>query len=223
MHIAVIDDEKLLNKNITKKLEDNWYKVSSFFNYNDFINTDVDLKYFDLFLIDIWLGDWSWFDIIKKIRLKLNINTPIIIISWYADKDNVVCWYNLWIDDYIKKPILPEELIFRVKNVLKRPKENLDDKILEYNEITLNVTSREVRKWKRKVILSKKETEILELFMQNRWKIIPKNDFIIFWWWEDKLLSVTDNTIYVTLSTLRKKLWSKFNLESKKNLGYILI
>lgn len=222
MHIAVIDDEKLLNRHISKKLENNWYKVTSFYSLRDFNTSDIDLKYFDLILVDIWLWDWSWFEIIKKVRQKMKLSIPIIIISWYNDKENIVYGLDLWADDYIKKPILPEELLARVKAISRRPQNLLSQNVLTYNNITLDVDSRELKIWVKKVDLSKKEIDIVELFIKNKWKIIPKNDFIAFWWWEEKILSVSDNTIYVTLSTIRKKLWSKFKLEAKKNLGYIL-
>lgn len=222
MHIAVIDDEKLLNRHISKKLEDNWYKVTSFFWVKDFNKSDIDYKYFDLFLVDIGLWDWSWFDIIKVVRQKMKLSTPIIIISWYTDKQNIVYWLDLWADDYIKKPILPEELLARVKAISRRSQILISQNILTYNNITLDIDSREIKLWARKVDFSKKEIDIIELFIKNKWKVIPKNDFIAFWWWEDKMDLVSDNTIYVTLSNIRKKLWTKFKLEAKKNLGYIL-
>lgn len=78
MHISIIDDEKILAKNIAKKLKNNGYSVSPFISYSNFIQKGDHLS--DLYIIDISLGDGSGFDIVKNLREKQCVS-PIIILS----------------------------------------------------------------------------------------------------------------------------------------------
>jgi len=66
MHITIIEDEKILSANIAKKLNRWWYNTKVINSYNDFINDELEET--DLYIIDISLIDWSWFDIIKNLR-----------------------------------------------------------------------------------------------------------------------------------------------------------
>ncbi len=222
MHISIIDDEKVLTNKISKKLKLNWYSVSEYYSYKDFLQnwnyTDIS----DLFILDLSLWDGSGFDIIKHIRNNKKLNTPIIIISWFWDSQNVIFWLDLWADDYLTKPFLPEELLARVRAVLRRPKKvNVENKA-KYKNITIDNTTKEVFLDDEKVSLTKKEVLLLDLFINNIWVLIEKEKLVNYIWWVKSSLDVSDNTINVTISTLRKKLWWNFLLKTKHNLGYIL-
>jgi DNA-binding response OmpR family regulator len=219
MHITIVDDEKILTNKIEKKLINNGYSVDAFFSYHEFLQGGWNLS--DLYIIDISLLDGSGFDIIKYLREK-GCDAPIIIISWYGDSEKIIYGLNIWADDYLTKPFIPEELLARIQALLRRPRETNKKTMLTHKEITLDLTEWTVSVNEREVHLTKKEYLLLELFLQNIDKIVTRTELIERVWGSGKDLEVSDNTINVTLWKVRKKIGASFALEALYNQGYIL-
>lgn len=220
MHITIVDDEKVLGSKIKKKLENEWYAVSAFYSYNEFMaQGDANSQ---LYIVDISLWDGSGFDIISWLRTKVECKAPIIIMSGYGDSENIIYGLNIGADDYLTKPFVPDELIARVKALLRRPVDMLPQKLLQYKNITFDPVTKEVMVWSTKLHLGHKEKMILEFFMTNQEQIISREKLITYIWGGNYIGDVTDNTINVTLSKLRKKVWPQLNLRTMYNHGYIL-
>ena len=220
MHISIIDDEKILSSKIRKKLESEWYAVSDFYSYSDFMKHGD--SYSHLYIIDISLWDGSGFDIIRWLRTNVECNAPILIVSWYADSEKIIYGLNIWADDYLTKPFIPDELIARIKALLRRPKGLTTYSLITYKDVSFNPETQETKKWSTKIYLTHKESMILEFFMRKRWEMITREKLINSIWWGNNLSSVSDNTINVTLSRIRKKIWSELKLKTMYNHGYIL-
>lgn len=220
MKIALIEDEKLLSTKIAKKIILNWFFVDIFNDAKSFISNN---KEYNLYIIDIWLPDWNWLDIIKFLRESKKINSPIIIISWYNDIEKKVYWLNIWADDYLTKPFNPEELIARINALLRRNKKvskikyNIFHKDLSYNYQTHKI----LKNWL-EVDLQVKEKQIVKFFILNKWKLVTKNDLIYEIWWEHENIFISNNNINVALHKIRKKLWDSFDLETLHSEWYIL-
>lgn len=88
MHISIIDDEKILANKILKKLQNNGYAASAFHGYEDFMHHGDASS--GLYIIDISLSDGTGFDIIRWLRKNKESRVPIIVISGYADTQNIV-------------------------------------------------------------------------------------------------------------------------------------
>ena len=220
MHITIIEDEKILSNNIAKKLNRNWYNTKVFNSYNEFINeNNLDS---DLYVIDISLTDWNWFDIIKHIRKNRENKTPIIITSWYWDIEKKIYWLDIWADDYLAKPYSIEELEARIRALLRRSYENINNSEITYNDLVLNLKEKLIRKNWEVIDLTSKEIQFVEYMMFNVWKIVKKIDLINSVWWKFDEIDVTDNTINVTISKIRKKLWESFKLKTMINRWYML-
>lgn len=220
MHITIIEDEKILSNNIAKKLNRNWYNTKVFNSYNEFINeNNLDS---DLYVIDISLTDWNWFDIIKHIRKNRDNKTPIIITSWYWDIEKKIYWLDIWADDYLAKPYSIEELEARIRALLRRSYENINNSEITYNDLVLNLKEKLIRKNWEVIDLTSKEIQFVEYMMFNVWKIVKKIDLINSVWWKFDEIDVTDNTINVTISKIRKKLWESFKLKTMINRWYML-
>ncbi len=220
MHITIVEDEKILSKNISKKLNKNWFNTKIFNSYTEFINTDFINS--DLYIIDIWLIDWSWFDIIDHLRNKKNIESPIIITSWYSDPDKKIYWLDLWADDYLCKPFSSEELIARIRALLRRSYKVKLSSNITYKNFTYDTSKKTITKDSITLNFSSLELKLIEYFLFNIWQLITKTELINSVWWEYDLLKVSDNTINVTLSKIRKKLWNEFILKTIINKWYIL-
>lgn len=221
MKIAIIDDDKYLCANIKRKLEKSWYEVECFYFFQEFIKRGN--QNFNLYIVDLGLQDGSGFEIIKHIRNKLRYATPILISSGYTDTEKKVKGLDLGADDYISKPIIPEEFLARVRALLRRDSDNKSDLWkLKYKNYFLHKNANKLKKGEESIHLRSKEADILELLIQNQWVAISRADFIMKIWWEDEAHFVTDNTINVTLSNLRKKLWDDIEITTVPSKGYIL-
>lgn len=220
MHITIIEDEKILSNNIAKKLNRNWYNTKIFNSFNEFINEN-NLNS-DLYIIDISLNDWSWFDIIKHIRTKRDSKTPIIITSWYWDLEKKIYWLDLWADDYLAKPYSIEELEARIRALIRRSYEKTNNLEITYNDLIFNFNEKIIRKNWIMIDLTSKEIQFVEYMILNIWKPVKKIDLINSVWWKFDEIDVTDNTINVTISKIRKKLGESFKLKTMVNRWYIL-
>lgn len=222
MHISLIDDEKLLANKISKKLQLSWYIVDAFYSFQEFMQRWFYEDISDLYIIDISLWDGSWYEIIKELRNRKKTNKPIIVISWFWEVDKKLFGFNIGIDDYITKPFSPDELIARIKALLRRSNENLNNKEIRYKGIYFDILSNEVfLNGEVLTFLNKKEKIILTYFLKNLWKLVEKESFIkVIWWYRST--DVTNNTINATLSKLRKKLWDNFPLQTIPHIWYIL-
>lgn len=222
MHISLIDDEKLLANKISKKLQLSWYIVDAFYSFQEFMQRWFYEDISDLYIIDISLWDGSWYEIIKELRNRKKTNKPIIVISWFWEVDKKLFGFNIGIDDYITKPFSPDELIARIKALLRRSNENLNNKEIRYKGIYFDILSNEVfLNGEVLTFLNKKEKIILTYFLKNLWKLVEKESFIKVIWWH-RSTDVTNNTINATLSKLRKKLWDNFPLQTIPHIWYIL-
>lgn len=222
MNITIIDDEKILAQNISKKLEKQGFCVNVYYNCADFYNSYQESN--DLYIVDIWLPDGSWFEIIKWLREVKQTSAYIIITSAFWDIEKKIYWLDSWADDYMTKPCNPEELIARIKANLRRDKTSLHEvnNIYKYKDIEYDLDKNVVRRNNQIIDITKKERLILRLLMSTPWKLIEKNMLISQVWNTSEELWVSDNTINVTLSKLRKKLWKDFRLKTKINEWYIL-
>lgn len=220
MHITIIDDERILGSKIKKKLESEWYAVSNFYSYQGFMKNGDGNSH--LYIVDISLGDGSGFDIIDWLRNAIGTKVPIMIMSWYGDSEKIIYWLNIGADDYLTKPFVPDELIARIKALLRRPIDIIPNDNLIFKNIVFNPESREIRVKTNRVYLTFKEKRLLEFFMREQWKIVSREKLITYAWWGNHIWDITDNTINATLSKLRKKIWEDFSLVTIYKHGYIL-
>lgn len=220
MHISIIDDEKILGLKIKKKLENEWYAVRTFDSYEDFMAHGSVRS--QLYIVDISLGDGSGFDIISWLRWQEGCRAPILIISGFGDTDKIIYGLNIGADDYLTKPFFPDELVARVKALLRRPVDITPHIVLRYKDITYDPSTQETRVWDTIIYLNHKESMLLVFFLKQQKQIVSRDILVTTVWWPHSPNDVTDNTINATLSKLRKKFWTELHLRTIYGHGYIL-
>lgn len=220
MHISIIDDEVMLATRMQKKLENDGFSVSSFNSYKEFMRKGDGQS--QLYIVDISLWDGSGFDIIKWLREKVESKVPVLIISGYGDSEKIIYGLTLGADDYMVKPLHPDELIARIKSLLRRGTELKTQKPIEYKSISYNPERKETYVNNIKIHLTHKESMILELFIRNPGRIINREDLINTAWWSIQMSDVSDNTINVTLFKLRKKIGPDFQLKTIYSEWFLL-
>ncbi len=176
----------------------------------------------ELYIIDISLGDGTGFDIIHWLRDTKRSGAPIIIASGYGDSEKIIYGLNIGADEFLIKPVIPEELIARVKAMLRRPANYIDSTIVKYNDMEFDLTTKEIRIGKQKIRLSKNESLLFEAFVVNQGKIVSREKILADVWGSHNFTDISDNTINVTLSNVRKKLGGRFKPRAIYNYGYQL-
>lgn len=220
MRITLIDDEKILSAKIEKRLQNAGFVVKVYHGYKEFMrDADIDSH---LYIIDISLADGSGFAIVEWLRKTVESKVPILIISWYGDAERITYGLNLWCDDYMVKPLVPEVMIARVRALMRRPLNLFNWTSLRYKNIEYNIDKKETHVWENRVYLTHKESLILELFLRQQWRIINRESLVSAVWWSRESTDVTDNTINATLSKMRRKIGDPFSLKTLYNEWYIL-
>lgn len=215
--ILVVDDEETICDVIKLNLELSGYKVDTANSAEEALR--LNLMDYELFILDVMMGEMSGFELTSKIRKTDALKSiPIIICTAKDGEDDLVEGFGRGVDDYIKKPFSMKELVLRVKNVLRRTKNDEESSnVVAYGSLILDLNTKECKVDGQNTPLTKKEFEMLKLFLQNRDHIFSRNE-ILDLVWEDGVL-VIDRTIDVNINRLRKKI-GKYGNNIVTKLGY---
>lgn len=218
--LIVEDDEKLRNE-LQIFLRNNGYEADVLKEFNNTIQDILELKP-DLILLDINLPNADGQYICKEIR-KQSEMAIIIVTSRDSEIDELIS-INYGADHYITKPFNSQILLAKIASLLRRitQNESNQDKI-DCKEFILNISKTTIEKDEKEIELTKNEFRILKFLIQNRGKIVSREE-IMECLWEDESF-IDDNTLTVNVTRLRNKL-DEINLkeliETKRGLGYIL-
>ena len=220
MNILLVDDEKQLTDALAVILKQHKYSVDCAKDGEeglDYINSGI----YDLVILDVMMPKIDGFALLKIIRQK-NIDVPVLMLSAKSEISDKIDGLNLGADDYIAKPFNVDELLARIKALLRR-KEKFTGNVLSFNDISLDRDSYELIKGERRIALGKKEFQILEMLMLHNGKSIEKERFVEKIWGFDT--DAEYNTIEVYVSFLRKKLLAvgaNTEIKSLRGIGYTI-
>ena len=217
--ILVVDDENDICEVIKLNLELNGYAVDTASTAEEALKKD--LSQFSLLLLDVMMGEMSGYELTKKIREDNKFaSLPIILCTAKDQESDVETGFLSGADDYIKKPFSMKELILRVQSLLRRCQNSQQQKnILSYQGLIIDRNMKICEVDGVNVPLTKKEFDILELFLSSPEIIFSREEILDKVWEEDVL--VIDRTIDVNINRLRKKLgeYGK-NIITKSGYGY---
>ena len=220
MRLLVVEDEKKLNELITKKLEKEYYGVDSCFDGEEAVRYVEGTEY-DAIILDIMLPKLNGFGVIKKIRAKKN-KVPILLLTARDNIDDKVKGLDYGADDYLVKPFIFEELMARIRVLLRRNSGNADNVITIAN-LKVDLDAKLVFRDNVLIKLSGREYSILEYLIRNKGKILPRErieDHI----WNYEYAGGT-NVIDVYIRYLRKKIDDSYTpklIHTVRGLGYVL-
>ena len=220
MRLLVVEDEKKLNELITKKLEKEYYGVDSCFDGEEAVRYVEGTEY-DAIILDIMLPKLDGFEVIKRIRAKKN-KVPILLLTARDNIDDKVKGLDYGADDYLVKPFIFEELMARIRVLLRRNSGNADN-IITIANLKVNLDAKTVFRDDVLIKLSGREYSILEYLIRNKGKILPRErieDHI----WNYEYEGGT-NVIDVYIRYLRKKIDDGYTpklIHTARGLGYVL-
>ncbi len=220
MKILIVDDERALTEALQAILKQQKYLVDCAFNGEDGLDL-AKLSVYDLIILDVMMPKMDGFTMLKKLR-QSKIDTPVLMLSAKSETTDKIDGLNCGADDYLTKPFNTEELLARIRALLRR-KEIFTGDVLSFNDISLDRDTFELVKEDKRITLGKKEFQILEMLILNRGKNIDKEKFIEKIWGFDT--NAEYNTIEVYISFLRKKflaVGAKTEIKSIRGIGYTL-
>lgn len=217
--ILIVEDDEKLREELEIFLGNNGYFVFSLNKFDNCIE-DILKSDSDLILLDINLPFSDGEYICKEVRKKFDI--PIIIVTSRDNEIDELLSINYGADDYITKPFNTHILLARISSILKRINKNDSNKIVS-KDFTLNISESKLEKDGKEIELTKNERKILKCLLNNRNKIVSREEIMDFLWSTDEF--VDDNTLTVNITRVRNKLEEfglKELLETKRGQGYIL-
>ena len=220
MRLLVVEDEKKLNELITKKLKKEYYGVDSCFDGEEAVRYVEGTEY-DAIILDIMLPKLDGFEVIKRIRAKKN-QVPILLLTARDNIDDKVKGLDYGADDYLVKPFIFEELMARIRVLLRRNSGNADNVVTIAN-LKVDLDAKTVFRDDLLIKLSGREYSILEYLIRNKGKILSRERIEDHIWNYD--YEGGTNVIDVYIRYLRKKIDDNYTpklIHTIRGLGYVL-
>ena len=223
MRILVVEDEKKINDIIVKTLKQEKYGVDSCFDGEEALDYIFSVEY-DIILLDIMLPKKDGFEVLKSMRKK-GIKTPVLFLTARDQIEDRVKGLDLGADDYLVKPFAFEELLARIRVVLRKNSGSGEDSgnILKIANLTVDCNKHEVFRDDVSIKLSAKEFSILEYMMRNKGRVVSKEKIEEHVW--DFDYEGGSNIVEVYIKFLRKKVDNDFSpklIHTIRRVGYIL-
>jgi heavy metal response regulator len=220
MRILVVEDEKRIADFIARGLKEEHYAVDVAYDGEEGLYF-AEINPYDLMIFDIMLPKHDGVEMCRKLRAQ-KINTPILMLTARAAVKDKVMGLNAGADDYLSKPFSFEELLARVKVLLRRPTVNKTS-ILKVAELELNQLNHEVKRTGKDIVLTSKEFSLLEYLMLHAGHVISRS-MISEHVWNEQFDSMT-NVIDVHIRNLRNKVDDGFKkklIHTLRGSGYML-
>ena len=215
MRILVVEDEHKIASSIKRGLEQEGYAVDVAYDGEQGYDLASSESY-DAIVLDLMLPKIDGLTICSKLREEEK-HTPILILTAKGFLSDRVNGLNTGADDYLVKPFAFEELLARLRALLRRPK-NGGLARLVYKDLGLDSVNFEVKMSGKKINLSRKEFALLEYLMRNSGKIVSKDNIIDHVWSYDA--DILPNTVEVYIGYLRKKISGL--IQTVRGFGYKL-
>ena len=202
--ILVVDDEESICEILKFNLEVNGYDVDVAYSAEEAMK--MHPEHYSLILLDIMMGEMSGFQMARILKEKPETaRVPIIFCTAKDTENDTVAGLNIGADDYIAKPFSLSEVMARVRGVIRRTSQaETEPECLSYEDLHLYLQSKQCFIGKEEVQLTKKEFEILKLFLSLKGVIFSRSEILSRVWEGDVV--VLDRTIDVNITRLRKKI-----------------
>jgi len=220
MRVLVVEDSARLSALISRLLTDNGFAVDMA-ETGDAAEAALDVASYDIVLLDLTLPDADGLAVLRKMR-QGGCKAPVIVVTARSEVVQRVQLLDAGADDYLVKPFSLDELLARVRAVLRRPAQMTDDTLsaanvsLEMKSMTLTIDGAGVE-------ISRRELSVLETLLRNLGRLVPKQKLAdAIYSFDDE---VTPNAVEAAVSRLRRRLQAHgaaISITSMRGLGYVL-
>ena len=216
MRLLLVEDDHILGSSLTKALEKHAYGVDWLKDGESALAALQDSN-FAAVILDISLPKVNGLDVLRTTRQNKN-KVPILLLTARDTSRQKVDGLDAGADDYLVKPFDLDELLARVRALVRRSEGRVDT-IIRCGDVELDPTALVVRKTGKQLGMTAKEFRVLKLLMERAGKYVTKSDFECALYSAEN--AVESNTTEVTIYSLRKKLGSEF-IKSIRGVGYMV-
>lgn len=220
MRLLIAEDDRDIAKALTALFEHNNYSVDVVYNGNDGYDYAAEGNY-DGIILDIMMPGMDGLEVLRALR-NAEVKTPVLLLTARGEIEDRVNGLDAGADDYLPKPFAASELLARVRAMLRR-RDNYQDEILEFEGLSLNLSTFELSFQDGKLRLVSREFQMLQLLMQSPGSVISTEQFMErIWGWDS---DVEVSIVWVYISNLRKKidkLGAPVNIRAVRGVGYCL-
>ena len=216
MRLLLVEDDHILGSSLSKALEKHAYGVDWLKDGESALAALQDSS-FAAVILDISLPKVNGLDVLRTTRQNKNM-VPILLLTARDTSRQKVDGLDAGADDYLVKPFDLDELLARVRALVRRSEGRVDT-IIRCGDVELDPTALVVRKIGKQLVMTAKEFRVLKLLMERAGKYVTKSDFEYALYSAEN--AVESNTTEVTIYSLRKKLGSEF-IKSIRGVGYMV-
>lgn len=219
MDVLIIEDETKVVDFVTKGLEEEGYSVSAAVNGRQGLEL-LQTRNYDIVLLDLMIPEIDGLKVLRNMRA-WGINTPVLIITAKNTKEDVVRGLDTGSDDYLTKPFSFEELLARMRALLRRSAAK-DGHVMKYEDLVLNPYSRVLSIGGKEAELTEKEFLIMELLVRNSERPVARREMAEYAW---QNTADSTNIVDVYINFLRKKIEAitpRKYIQTVRGIGYIL-
>lgn len=220
MRLLIAEDELDLAEALTVFFEKNHFSVDAVHNGFDAYEYAAAGGY-DGVILDVMMPKMNGIQVLERLRAE-GCKTPIMMLTAKGQKDDRITGFNAGADDYLPKPFDPDELLSRVRAMLRRS-EAYQPSVLAWGDVTLDPGTGLLACGGQSVRLGGREFQVMELFLRNPRQVFSAERIMErIWGWDDE---AEINVVWVNISNLRKKLkaiGSRVTLKVNRGLGYAL-
>lgn len=220
MRILVVEDQHLIGKAIQTGLREEAYAVDWVSTLSDGLYMSLEHEY-DTLILDLMLPDGSGYELLNNLRKK-GIRTPVLVLTAKDSLADKLQGFELGTDDYLTKPFAFEELLMRVRALIRR-KYQVYETVIRFGSLRLDTNARTVEAHGKSIQLTAKEFAVLELFLVRKSHVLSRAKIAEHIYSEEA--EQESNVIDVFINKLRRKLENagvENIIETVRGEGYVV-
>ena len=217
--VFIVEDEPDLRDTLQYNFENEGFKVKSFPNGESFLETIKNDKP-NLDNLDIMLPGISGLDVCRNLRMnEVNENVAVVMLTAKSEEIDRIVGFELGADDYVTKPFSVRELILRVKVLLKKRSDDMDQNLLEFGPIAMNLDAHDVSVEGKNILLTALEFKLLKHLLKRKGRVQTRDQLLGDVWGYSS--EVTTRTVDTHIKRLREKLGKPGELiQTIRGVGY---
>jgi two-component system response regulator MprA len=200
MKVMVVDDERAVRESLRRALELEGYEVELAEDGDDALARLAGASHPDALILDVLMPTVDGLEVCRRIRRDGNA-VPVLMLTARAEVESRVAGLDAGADDYLPKPFALEELLARLRALLRRT--GTTDEVLRFEDVELDPRTREVRRDGELIELTRTEFNLLELFMRNPRQVLTRSTIFERVWGYD--FGFASNSLDVYIGYLRRK------------------
>ena len=222
MRVLLVEDEKKMASFIERGLKEEGYAVDVAYDGQqgwEYVSTND----YDMILLDVMLPSINGLELCSKIRQQ-GVVVPILMLTARDSLEDKITGLDRGADDYLTKPFQFDELLARIRALLRRPQQLMEQTQLKSQDLTLDLLSRRAYIKDQHIPLSQKEFALLEFLIRKKGEVVSRTQIAEHVW--DLHFDPMSNTIDVYINFLRKKIDAgrkKSRIETIRGAGYRLV